>query len=373
MNDNSLKYQLPYGELLRTILIKQELTEGDLKKVVKSKGIFLSRYSKDETVPELMCTLLSPDEYSTLLDLQKNKEEKEKYRTASIPWQGGSNLIKSIPSGVDLHQLLDELYTYKSGLEIIGIPSFKKIDGREDKIEIEFEIKEHSELKDIHSKERIFKGGLVYELKDDGHLHLSVTKTFSSKGTQNLVDSLNKKMEKHFKEQNAVKKEDTFERILFSQFTNEDRFLFFIRFLADIDFLEYNKLESISVAPDPNEQLPADAKQFLQDIENLNLKGNVLKRHMLISELVYRKCILLHSMTVNYKFQHAEGHGNCLVEFAFPDFKLDNTENLEFQFYTIRISIDRNYRAFANRNKINKAIFEVLNSHKIYQYNTLKI
>lgn len=124
MKDNSLMYQLPYGELLRTILIKPELTEGDLKKVIKSKGIFLSRYSKDETVPELMSTLLSPDEYTTLLDLQKNKEEKEKYRTASIPWQGSNNLLKSVPSKIDLHQVLDGLYTYKSGLEVVGIPSF---------------------------------------------------------------------------------------------------------------------------------------------------------------------------------------------------------------------------------------------------------
>lgn len=209
-------------------------------------------------------------------------------------------------------------------------------------------------------------------MKEDGHLHLSVTKTFSSKGTQKLVDRVNKKMEKHFKEQNVVKNEDTFERILFSQFTNQDRFLFFMRFLADIDFLEYNKLESISVSPDPNEKMPVGAKQFLQDIENLNLKGSVLKKHMLISEQEYRNCILLHSMTVNYKFQHAEGSGNCLVEFAFPDFKLGDTEKLEFQFYTIRTSIDRNYRDYANRNKINKAIFESLNTHKIYQYNTLK-
>lgn len=373
MKDNSSLYQLPYGELIRTILVNPELTEGDLKKVIKSKGIFLPKYSKDEIIPELMCSLLSPDEYKSILEFKKNKEEKEKYRTASIPWKGDNNLLKSLPQNINLSQMLDEMYTYKSGLELMGIHSFKKVDGRKDKVELNFEIKEHSEIKDIHNKERIFKGGIVYELKDDGHLHLSVTKTFSSKGTQKLVDTLNKKMEKHFKETNSVNKEDTFERILFSQFINEDRFLFFMKFLDDINFLEFDKLENISVSPDPQEDLPEDAKEFLKDIENLNLKGNVLKRHVLLSKTEYRKCIHLHSMIVRYKFNHAEGSGNCSVEFAFPDFRLNDTDKLEFQFYTMKISIDRNYRATANRKKIERAIFESLNAHKIYHYNLLKI
>src|SRR5690606_37483629 len=121
------------GELLRTVLVKPELSEGDLKKVIKSKGVFLSKYSKDDIVPALMCLLLSPDEYKNILDLKKNKEEKEKYRTASIPWKGDGNLLKSIPRDINLPKILDDMFTYKSGMEIIGIPSFKKVDGRNDK------------------------------------------------------------------------------------------------------------------------------------------------------------------------------------------------------------------------------------------------
>src|SRR5690606_8065813 len=189
----------------------------------------------------------SPDEYKNILDLKKNKEEKEKYRTASIPWKGDGNLLKSIPRDINLPKILDDMFTYKSGMEIIGIPSFKKVDGRNDKIELNFEIKEHSEIKPIHDKERVFKGGIVYELKDDGNLHLSVTKTFSSKGTHKLVDNINNELENHFKVKGFVHKEDSFERILFNQFVNADRFLFFMKFLDSIDFLEFDKVENISV------------------------------------------------------------------------------------------------------------------------------
>lgn len=373
MKDNSSLYQLPYGELLRTLIVKPELSEGDLKKVIKSKGIFLSNYSKDDIVPELMCSLLSPNEYRTILDLKKNKEEKEKYRTASIPWQGDSNLLKSIPRDINLSKILNDMFTYKSGMEIVGLPSFKKVDGRNNKIELNFEIEEFSEIKTIHDKETLFNGGIVYELKNDGHLHLSVTKTFSSKGTQKLVDHINKELESHFKKTGSVKNEDSFERILFNQFLNSDRFLFFMKFLDSIDFLEFDKVENISVSPDPKEQLPEGAKEFLKDIENLNLRGKVLKEHVLLSKHEYRDCVLLHSMVVRYKFTHIQGDGYCSVEFAFPDFKIDSTENIEFQFYTVKINVGRNYKISANKKKIERAIFESLNNHKIHHYNNLKI
>ncbi|WP_034891641.1 hypothetical protein [Gillisia sp. Hel_I_29] len=371
--DNSSLYQLPYGELLRTILVQPELSEGDLKKVIKSKGIFLSQYSKNDIVPELMCTILSPSEYRDVLDLKKNREEKEKYRTASIPWQGDKNLLKSIPRDIDLKKILNEMYTYKSDMDLIGIPSFKKVDGRNDKIELNFEIEEHSDIKAIHDKDRVFKGGIVYELKEDGHLHLSVTKTFSSKGTQKFVDNINKELENHFKTSGSVDKADTFERILFTQFLNADRFLFFMKFLDTIAFMEFDKVENISVSPDPNENLPEAAKEFLKDIENLNIKGSGLRRHILLSNEEFRDCVFLHSMIVKYKFKHAQGDGICSVEFAFPDFKLDKIENLEFQFYTMKITVGKNYRSSANKKKIEKAIFEVINAHKIYHYNNLKI
>lgn len=373
MKDNSSLYQLPYGELLRTLIVKPELSEGDLKKVIKSKGVFLSNYTKDDIVPELMCSILSPDEFKNILDLKKNKEEKEKYRTASIPWQGDNNLLKSIPRDFNLPKILEDMFTYKSGMELIGLPSFKKVDGRNDKIELNFEVQELSEIKTVHDKESTFKGGVVYELKEDGHLHLSVTKTFSSKGTHKLVDNINRELENHFKSNGLVNKEDSFERILFNQFVNSDRFLFFMKFLDTIDFLEFDKVENISVSPDPNEELPEGAKEFLKNIENLNLKGKVLREHVLLSNNEYRNCVLLHSMIVKYKFKHAQGDGYCSVEFAFPDFKLDNTDNLEFQFYIMKINISKNYKSTANKKKIERAIFESINNHKIYHYNSLKI
>ena len=53
---------------------------------------------------------------------------------------------------------------------------------------------------------------------------------------------------------------------------------------------------------------------------------------------------MLLSIIVQYEFLHAEGKGVCNIEYAFPDFNLENKDSAEFQFYIGKITIDREYR-----------------------------
>ena len=369
--NKDFEFHLPNGEILRTMLVKPELTDYNLKAVIKSKGIFLSKYTKEDTIPPLMRSLLSPKEYDEIRDLQKFKTERVKYRTTQIPWQGSKNVLSNLPE-IDLHKILKERYKYNPGFELIGVPSFVPIDSRTDKVELKFKIEEQSNIETINNKKKQYEGSLIIELKDDGHLHLRSTKTYTSKGTQDLVNSLELKLEKHFKEIGTVNKEDSYERIMFSHFDNINRFLFFMKFMDDIGFLKFKKIVDITVSPDPEEEIPEDAREFLKNIENLNLKGKSLKKHMFLSKQKYRDSIWLLSIIVQYEFFHSEGNGICELEFAFPDFKPTEIENAEFQFYIGKISVDRNYRAFAKKAKIEKSIFQEVDNHKTFQYNSLK-
>lgn len=373
-NENKdFEFHLPSGEVLRSILVRPELTESNLKSTIKSKGIYLSKYSKEDTIPPLMRSLLSPREYDEIRDLQKFKIEKLKYRSTQIPWQGSNDILSSLPD-IDLHKILDERYKYHPGFELIGVPSFVPIESRKDKVELKFAIEEHSDIATINNKKKEFEGSIVIELKDDGHLHLHSTKTFTSKGTQDLVNSIESKLEKHFKEIGSVKKEDGYERIMFEHFNNENRFLFLIKFVDDIGgLLKFKKIVDVNVSPDPEVETPQDAREFLKDIENLNLKGKSLKRHVLLSKQKYRSAIWLLTITVQYEFSHAEGNGLCELEYAFPDFRIEEREMCEFQFFIGKISVNRNYRASAKKSKIEKAIFEEVDQHKNYNYSILKL
>lgn len=371
--DKDYDFLLPNGEILRTILVRPELTDHNLKSIIKSKGVFLSKYDKEDTVPVLMRTLLSPKEYDSIREMQKFKIERVKYRTTQIPWQGSNDLMSHFPEEMNLHDIIEEKYKYDPGFELKGVPSFVPVENRKDKVELKFILEEHSNIASLYNRKKEFEGTLMVELKSDGNLHLHSTKTFTSKGTHELVDALANKLEKHFKSEGSVKKEDTYERIMFTHFYNENRFTFFMKFLDDIGFLKFKKIVDLSVSPDPEEKIPEEAKAFLQDIENLNLKGKALRRHILLSQKKYRQSLLLLSITVQYEFSHSEGQGVCELEFAFPDFKLDEKESAEFQFFIGKISVDRNYRAFAKKGKIEKSIFPKVDEHKMFHYNNLKI
>lgn len=369
--NEDMEFHLPNGEVLRSILVRPELTDSNLKSVVKSKGIFLSKYSKQDTIPPLMRCLLSPKEYEDIRDLQKFRVERVKYRSTQIPWQGDKNLLSSLPD-IDVHQILSDRYKYHPGFELIGIPSFVPVESREDKVELKFKVEEHSDIASINNKKKEFEGSITIELKEDGHLHLQSTKTFTSKGTQDLVNTIENKLEKHFKEIGAVKKEDGYERIMFNHFSNQNRFLFFIKFVDDIGFLKFKKIVDVNVSPDPDVETPQDVREFLKDIENLNLKGKALKNHILLSKNKYREAIWLLSISIQYEFLHSEGKGYCELEFAFPEFSIEERAESEFQFFIAKVNIDRNYRASAKKSKIEKDIFHEVDKHKNDNYNTLK-
>lgn len=159
---------------------------------------------------------------------------------------------------------------------------------------------------------------------------------------------------------------------MFNHFSNANRFLFFTKFTDDIEFLKFEKIIDVSVSPDPDQEIPESGKNFLKNIENLNLKGKVLQRHILFKE-EFRESILLHSITIEYKFNHSEGKGVCHVEYAFPDFKIDKKDKAEFQFFIGKITVDRNYRSLAKKSVIEKAVFRVIDELKIANYNLLKI
>jgi hypothetical protein len=371
-NEENFQFHLPNGEILRTILVRPELTESNLKSILKSKGVFLSKYSKEHIIPPLMRSLLAPSEYNEIIELQKFKTERLKYRTTQIPWQGDRNILKSLPK-IDLHNLIREKFVYDPGFDLLGVPSFVAVDGRDDKVALNFKVEEYSDIKTINNRKKEFEGSIEIELKEDGSLQLHTVKTFTSKATQDLVNSLEKKLEKHFKEIGSVKKEDSYERIMFNHFTNKHRFNFFMKFMDDLDFLKFKKIVDLNVRPDPEEELPKEAQEFLKDINNLNLKGNALRKHMLIADQKYRSCIWLISVMVQYEFEHAQGKGICEVEYAFPDFHKEEIDESEFQFFIGKILVNRNYKASAKKSVIEKAIFETVNSWKTYHYNDLKI
>lgn len=67
------------------------------------------------------------------------------------------------------------------------------------------------------------------------------------------------------------------QRILFKDFTNEERINFFLNMTEGDDVFDFSKATFLDIGPDPNENLPNDINWLeLAKVRELNINGEVL-------------------------------------------------------------------------------------------------
>lgn len=116
---------LPYGEMLRVLLEQSFISLGDLKELLRNRGLFSYENEKKDTIPLLLPTVLTPNEFDFLRENQSTREDNPKVNTQVIEWQSENSLIESISEKFDVHSILDlEFANY----QVIGKPQFVQID-----------------------------------------------------------------------------------------------------------------------------------------------------------------------------------------------------------------------------------------------------
>jgi len=365
---------LPYGDSLRVLVSHSELSASNHKSLLKSKGIFLGDYDKNTTVPTLMKLILDPSEFQELVDMQSSKEDNEKYRTLKLPWKSEVDLLKAIPEDFNINKLVKESTAYSPTFKVLGSPQFKKIDGNKNRIELEYVIERENNTKGWDERKTQHKGSLTLEKTADGDVQLILTKTHTAKETNDLGETILKGLKSHFKKKEYILKEDDFERILFNHFLNENRYQFLAGFTNSFHgAIDFVKLTDLTVSPDSKEEPPTEIKEFLDGIKRIRLQGEALQRHMLISKNEYHNRIVFSSLTIRYKFNFAEAHGSCVVEFVFSDYEDQQNEKAEFQFYIQSISLEKGYRQYASQQKVRKQLNAAIEQQKLFLYEKHKI
>ena len=76
---------LPFGEALRGFLEQPFIAPADLRHTLRSRGVFLSRSEKRDTIPTLVCLLLCPREFDELRECQSSREDNPKQITRTLP------------------------------------------------------------------------------------------------------------------------------------------------------------------------------------------------------------------------------------------------------------------------------------------------
>lgn len=314
-NKLDLKGLIPSGNELRVLLNSKHISEGEINNTLKNKGVFCGDSDKIFSVPLLVATLLTSNEYSNIIDksIARNLKPKSKISKLELSNEGANwkePLKNLFFSDFDIFQDIPNIeINTKPKLIFIG----------NNKAKIQYEIKRKDFSKDFLNRELDFYGEIIIEKQNDG-ISLESIYTHTSGETELINRRLGVAIAKELK-QSGVTKSDVEERITFDSFQDIERVRFFKRLTGGLgEYLKLDNVNEIVISREGSETpLPNDPKvSWMNDTVTLmKIDGNRLHNIFLMSDEIYYKYYYIHNMLVTYKYSGASSSGILKICFFF--------------------------------------------------------
>lgn len=361
---------LPQGDRIRQLLVKSNITDSNINKLLREKGVFLGHDEKNNSVPLLMKSIISPKDFDDLYITQKTKEETFKYRTSSIKCDLDFNFQDLLEENIDLNTLIIAKHSYKPNYKVIGNPSFYFED--ENTAVYEYEVERENLLNDWTSNISYHKGAMTLKKLADGDIQISIQQNSTSKETFEVNTILSSVLKERLKNKSIVNQNEDIIAIKFNDFENATRIQFFYSFASKINiYLEFKSITDIDLYLDEDVESHIDIKKFLDEIDNLKLNGKDLQNHMLLTKSDYFPKLIIGSVKLKYKFNYQGIDGFAHISLSFPEYIKTKDENSELQI-SIDLNLDKQFKNIKNENMVRKKLLELLEIKKVESYNKFK-
>lgn len=370
MSNQNIDSILPQGEALRTYLAQSYIGAGDIKSVLRSRGVFINSQEKEHTIPALTLSLIKPSEFSILQLAYTAKEDNPKITTQTIKWKGSETLLDSIPGKIDVNKLLDlDFINFK----ILGTPDFYPVNKDLDTIRMDYTLERNDRSKSWADSHKTFKGSVEIK-KNKAKDELILISTHTAPETRTTNKAMAKHLVSHFKSVKQIDENETVIYIRFCDFTNENRFLYLLGLTqhGSLVAISFKEIVDIGIAPDPDNILPTDLGWMKEKIRNLDLKGISLEDSDFLSNLSYRPSLLLHRLDAKFRFSTSGLDGDCVISLGFPEFSGGQNKDSEIELRIKQISFDNIGRPI-DKNDAKETILKELESEKIETFKTLSI
>lgn len=292
------------------------------------KGVFVNSADEDSAFPIITTSLLSPVEFEFLKEKLQAKEDREKIITRTLDWESEKSLISAIPDNFDIQEIIK---TNFPKFKVIGSPNFKMVDNNPNRITLDFKCETANYSKAWYRGKNEFKGQVTFEkvTTNDNKVQLQIVHT--SPETTDIAEKVAKNLERHFKQNNFINPKKEIQRILFKDFTNEERINFFLSMTEGSDVFGFIKATFLDIGPDPGESLPEGINWLeLAKVRELNINGEVLHNVHFIKDPRLHKFMELAEMEIIYTFSIPAAEGSCRIRFGFPNFFTKRISNIEF-------------------------------------------
>lgn len=366
-----IKYILPQGDTIRQLLIKSNVTNANINSLLRGKGVFLGQNQKNNSVPLIMKSIISPKDFTELYETQKTKEESIKYRTSSINCNHDFDFNDILGDIIDINSKIKETHTYKPNYSVIGNPNFYFED--EFSAVFEYQIERENLLSDWANNKTYHKGAVTLKKISDNDIQISVQQDSTSRETFEVNNILMSVLKEKMYAKSIIRSEDDIISVRFNHFDNSTRIKFFYTFTSNFTiYLDFKSITDIDLYLDENVEPHEDVKIFLNEIDNLKLNGKGLQNHVLIYKEEYYPKLIFGAVKFRYKLSYNGIEGNAVVNLGFPDYVRSKDENADFQI-SIELILNRQDKSPTIENKIRKKLLDFFEKKKVESYNKFKI
>jgi hypothetical protein len=366
-NSINIDTLLPCGERIKPLLVKSCITDSDLKNMLAKRGVFIGNNHKQNSVPLIAMSILSPKEFEELQDKQKVKEDSLKMRTSNIKCESDVPLVDMLPCDlIDVSNVnvINDSLEFDSDLSF-GI-------NQKNEMSIEYKIKRDDMTRDWASSKCTFEGRVVVK-KDEVSSKIEFVNEFTSEETKDVNSEIIKNVRKHFITNNYLNQNEDIEAITSSSFTNEERFKFMLLLVnnSHSGILEFESIRNVEIGPVENVSLPTEVQWMAQKVKNMIINGNSLQEIEFIKNEEYHNCLILREIEAKYKFNYAGAKGSCIIEFGFPHYFRKNTSSNEFQATMAYLNLSRE-SSNVNKKNVIRFLMNEFNSLKSEKYEFIK-
>lgn len=311
-------FYIPTGDYLRQILGNSLVKPKDVRDILKRRGVFSSSNDKKHLVPLLVKTGVSPEEFLSLKDSIKTKEENPKVQTRKVPWISDCSLLEAMPEDFEFFDLIDDPFGI---ISISNNPVFVAAEdgSNPNHLIAEIEILRKDQTQNFGEIDSFHKCSLELKI-DDSDKDLDITIKHSSRESLNYLNKVSRALNKRFKDEGVIETEKT-ERVLFDSFDNEGRINFLMDLSASDDVrMTSGEVKKIHISPDNKVgDIPKSIDWIEENIEDLMLQGKDLADSIFIKKIDYRKYFKIYTLFRRYAVNPGANEGVCVIKYYFVE------------------------------------------------------
>jgi hypothetical protein len=311
-----IKKAIPIGSDLRVLLNSEHISRGEVQSILKSKGIFVGNSDKSITVPILSSTLLTPDDFSNLIESSVERESRPKTKISGLDLVSDSTDWMS-PLKESLFSSDFDPAANIASIEFLRTPDLV-VENR-DRITIPYEVHRRDFSKDWVERELRFGGEIIIE-RQGNCLKLDFASRHSSKETEAINRRITTRICKILKDSNAVWSEAP-KRITFGGFSNTERVRFFKRLTGGVPkSFALGAVNDMEICRDLNAPpLPNDPQiaWMNQTVKRIKIDGERLNDIFLIADEKYYPYYHVQHIDITYTYAISANLGSCRLAFSF--------------------------------------------------------